>query len=444
MKKYKLTLITAVFFLLSSKYTKAQFLMDMVDTTKSIGKGMFDIYNRFNYFSISGYIQPQFQMAESKGIASASGGDFDSMSDNRFSVRRGRIRFDYLRNNEKSYPKVHFVFQYDITERGAFVRDFWGRIYDTKFNMFSFTTGIFARPFGYEINLGSADRESPERGRMSQTLVKVERDLGAMISFDPKNKKSKIYYLRMDLGIFNGQGISSLGNKVAVGVTEYDSQKDIIGRVGLKPYKLTKNLTISGGASGLYGGLAGISKENYKMGTDANGNAAFTYDSVNYAGKVSDRKYYGIDFQAKYSHKWGNTEIRFEYWRGMQTATSTSSETPNTVPLATNALYVRNFDGAFIYFLQNIVNKRHQIAVKYDWYDPNTDVEGNQIGVAGTKLSKADIKYTTLGVGYINYFDPNVKLVLWYDMVTNENTQLTGYTSDLKDNVFTARLQFRF
>jgi len=34
--------------------------------------------------------------------------------------------------------------------------------------------------------------------------------------------------------------------------------------------------------------------------------------------------------------------------------------------------------------------------------------------------------------------------VLWYDLVKNESTALTGYTNDLRDNVFTCRLQFRF
>jgi hypothetical protein len=37
-----------------------------------------------------------------------------------------------------------------------------------------------------------------------------------------------------------------------------------------------------------------------------------------------------------------------------------------------------------------------------------------------------------------------VRLMLWYDFIKNENTSLAGYTGDLKDNVFTARLQFRF
>ena len=32
----------------------------------------------------------------------------------------------------------------------------------------------------------------------------------------------------------------------------------------------------------------------------------------------------------------------------------------------------------------------------------------------------------------------------YYDRVFNEKTQLTGYTGDAKDDVFTCRLQFRF
>ena len=87
---------------------------------------------------------------------------------------------------------------------------------------------------------------------------------------------------------------------------------------------------------------------------------------------------------------------------------------------------------------------RHQIGIKYDSYDANRDVKGDEIGRAGSNMNAADIKYNTLGFGYINYISEFVKLVLWYDIVTNENTQLQGFTQDLKDNVFTCRLQFKF
>ena len=42
-----------------------------------------------------------------------------------------------------------------------------------------------------------------------------------------------------------------------------------------------------------------------------------------------------------------------------------------------------------------------------------------------------DIKYTTLGLGYINYVYDNLKLVTWLEKVTDEKTQLAGYRKDV-------------
>jgi predicted porin len=59
-------------------------------------------------------------------------------------------------------------------------------------------------------------------------------------------------------------------------------------------------------------------------------------------------------------------------------------------------------------------------------------------------MTPADIRYNTLGVGYVHYFNANMKVMLYYDYVKNESTSLEGYTDDLPDNVFTCRLQYRF
>ena len=82
--------------------------------------------------------------------------------------------------------------------------------------------------------------------------------------------------------------------------------------------------------------------------------------------------------------------------------------------------------------------------MKYDWYDPNTKVSKNEIGKANTNLTIADVKYSTLGLGYAYYFNDHIKLILYYEFVKNEATQLVNYSSDQKDNVFTCRMQFRF
>jgi phosphate-selective porin len=87
---------------------------------------------------------------------------------------------------------------------------------------------------------------------------------------------------------------------------------------------------------------------------------------------------------------------------------------------------------------------KNQFGVKYDWYDPNVKVKGDQVNKQTSNLGPADIKYNTIGVGYLNYVNENLKLVLWYDFVMNEKTALEGYTGDIRDNVLTFRLQFRF
>ena len=63
-------------FLQSFNSLKAQFLMDMVDTSKDVGRGLLAIYKKFDHIRISGYMQPQYQLASEKGISSYSGGDF--------------------------------------------------------------------------------------------------------------------------------------------------------------------------------------------------------------------------------------------------------------------------------------------------------------------------------------------------------------------------------
>lgn len=421
--------VTACSFFISIP-AKAQYLMDMIDTTKDMGQNVLSMVKKFNHVRISGYIQPQFQVAQSQGAKSFNGGDFAATVDNRFMLRRGRLRFDYANFNEKEMPKVQFVFQFDGTERGVNIRDFWGRIFENKYDCFNLTMGMFARPFGFEVNLSSSDRESVERGRMSQILMKTERDMGAMVSFAPQRKDHPLKRLQIDLGIFNGQGLAS--------TADYDSYKDIIGRIQWKNTPLSKNVSLSLGASYLNGGIRQNNKSIYTINKNALDFSAFT-DTLQ-IGARAPRTYIGADAQLKIRNALGNTELRAEYIKGTQTAISTSSETP-AVAVA-DPLYSRSFDGAYFYLLQNI-GKKHQFGIKYDWYDANTRVKGLEIN-KDTKLGAADLKYNTLGLGYIFYMNDNLKWVLWYDIVKNEKTQLAGLTEDLKDNVFTFRMQYRF
>jgi hypothetical protein len=389
---------------------------------------------RFDNVRISGYIQSQFQLAQAEGAKSYDGGDFSQFSKSRFMLRRARIKIDYLITTKDKFAKALFTFQVDATERGVNVRDMFLRLYETKYHNFSLTSGLFARPFGYEVNFSSAYRETPERGRMSQILMPTERDLGAMITFDPQDKENKLRWLKADAGLFNGQGLS--------GTTDFDSHKDFISRLTIKPFKVSKVL-ISGGISLLQGGWRQSAKYIYKNGTATNGDKIYIVDSsITNIGKIAPRKYYGADVQLKIFHAWGESELRAEYWMGKQPGSATSTTNPGTTPAT--PVYIRDFNGAFLYFLQNIINKKHQLLLKYDWYDPDRKVKGKDIGKTGTNLPSADIRYSTIGFGYAYYLSDNVKFVLYYEIVKNERTQLTDYTTDQKDNVLTCRLQFRF
>jgi len=391
------------------------------------------VVKRFENLNFSGYIQPQYQVTSTNGAKTYGGGDFSTYSHSRFMLRRARLKMDYLAVSDKRLPKALFTFQIDATERSVRVRDMFIRLYETKNNHFSLTTGIFARPFGYEVNLSSSYRETPERGRMSQILVPSERDLGVMITYEPQEKSAKNKYISANIGVFNGPGLSA--------TTDFDNVKDIIGRVTLKPVK-TAIGKISGGFSALHGGWRQQSKYVYEMGS-SNTSKDFIVDSaLSNIGKTAPKHYYSGDVQLNWAHGWGATELRAEYWTGTQPGTPSASANPETLPQGPT--YIRDFNGAFFYFLQDIINTKNKLLLKYDWYDPNTKVSGKEIDATGKNFGAGDISYTTFGFGYLREITKQVKLTLYYEIVKNEKTQLSGYTTDLSDNLFTCRIQYRF
>jgi hypothetical protein len=95
---------------------------------------------------ISGYVQMQYQKADTAGISSFAGGNFASGVDNRMTVRRGRVKFAY--DNEGTRA----VMQLDITERGVGIKDAYFSVTEPWMNAVSLTGGVFDRPFGYEVS----------------------------------------------------------------------------------------------------------------------------------------------------------------------------------------------------------------------------------------------------------------------------------------------------
>ena len=422
-----------------SKSNAQRLLSDIMDTTILADKQIKILSDKYGMLAFSGYIQPQFQVAETKGVnAEYQGGPFASNSSNRFRLRRGRLRADYLSFHKDGSPSTFFVFQFDGTEQGVNIRDFWGRYYENKWNMFSVTAGMMARPFGFEVQLSSSSRETPERGRMSQILMKTERDLGVELTFNPRKEDAKLKNLQLEVGVFNGQGLA--------GPREFDNRKDVIAHAKLKSVKLGR-VKVGGGVSGLFGGIASETPKLYSM-QHAGGTWQMTKDSVvSNIGKITPRQYYGADMQIEFikAENW-ETELRAEYIFGRQTGTEKLSTTPGSYPVEGNVkqpLYTRPFNGAYFYLLQNLFNKNNQLIFKYDWYDPNSRVKGKEI-TAANGFTEADIRYNTFGFGFLRHLNDNLKLFLWYDRIRNENSSITGFERDVKDDVFTIRTQFIF
>lgn len=489
-KFIKAIMIIALAFGMKATAQDTESPMDTLTRSVSAIQSTLDVINRVK---ISGYIQSQFQVADSAGINSFAGGNFGSGVDKRFMLRRGRVKFQYdAPANDKGFSTSQYVFQIDVSEKGLTIKDLYAKFTDPWSGWFSLTAGMQNRPFGYEIGYSSSLRESPERGRMSQTIFPNERDLGAMVTIQGQ-KTSDWNWLKLEAGMFNGTGGPSAG----ANTSDFDKFKDFITHLSMTRNNLSQTIKYGLGVSYYDGGFRQDQSNLYKSGVDSAGVKGFVIDinkttihpDISARTEVK-RNYIGVDGQFSIDWKAGITTIRAEYIQGTQPGTSGSSVSPASAPTdaavttytstssstsvttidslgnahtstttttttkastssAASDLYKRKFNGAYFYFLQNIGQTPLQAILKYDWYDPNTDVQGDEIGKAvkaGTKsLNATDLKYTTLGVGLAYRWDANVKLTAYYDMVKNETSKnLAGYSQDLKDNVFTLRVQVKF
>lgn len=395
-----------------------------------------------NRLKITGYIQAQWQMADTAGINSFSGGNFPKTSDNRFAVRRGRIKFAYT--NDLST----FVLQLDGTEKGVSIKDAYVSVMEPWAQFATLTAGVFDRPFGYEIGYSSSTRETPERARAFQSLFPGERDLGAKITLQAK-KGTRFDFIKLDAGLFSGNGINS----------EFDSRKDFIGHLAVAKANVSQTFKYGFGVSYYNGGLFQGTKFIYNPGVLSDGSNGFLVDSTSTnKNSYAKRQYMGLDAQFSLQSPIGITTVRGEYLTGKQPGSNASNQSTNSGTAPTVDTYNREFAAGYVYFIQNIGETRNQLVVKYDWYDPNTKVSGDEIKTkvkinekdVKTNLTTSDVKFSTLGLGWNYRFNSQVKLTAYYEIVKNETTGISGanstnnYTKDLKDNVLTLRVQYKF
>lgn len=392
--------------------------LELVQRMTELEDGLKELKN----LNISGYIQTQFQYGERNASLKVGSSNEDKTKGfNRIGIRRGRIKLAYTRGIGTG------VFQLDITEKGLGLKDAYLKLTDPWLNSISTTMGVFDRPFGYEISYSSSQRESPERSTVFQTLFPEERDLGAKITLQAP-KTSPWSSLKLDAGLFVGNGIKM----------ETDSRKDFIGHLAFNQ-TLKEKIKLGVGISYYKGGVYQGSKNIYQN----NGNGfSLNADETN-IGKFAKRQYFGLDFQLHVSSKMGSTKLTSEYLFGTQPGGMNDSKSPNSSALPTSDMYIRNFQGGYAMLVQDFGSLPISAIVKYDWYNPNSKVKGNEIGINNTHAG--DIAFHTLGLGLQWRIDNNFRLTSYYEIVKNEVSEnLEGYDSDRKDNVFTLRLQYKF
>lgn len=379
--------------------------------------------------AITGYLQTQYQRAQSAGISSFSGGDFAENSKDRFMIRRGRLKID----RADKYSSI--VFQIDATQNGVQLMDAFIQLHQPDSKALLFTAGLFNRPFGHSIVYSSGYRDFPERARVFQTLMPRERDLGAMLTFRPEGKFG---FLTAELAVINGSGHSA---------RDYDSKKDIVGNLGFKFDSLAyKKLHLGFGGS-FYKGSVRSDTESYFTSNGKGFVKNTSPDNIDWNAK---RDYLGANLQLQYDNTFGTTSFKAEYIGGTQPGVASSSNIKG--PAASMSfssqpstdLYLRPFSGYYLWFTQQIAKSRFSALLAYDSYDPNRDISETEIGAANNNTTAADIKFNTLGYGMACLINSRMKLTVYNEHVMNDPTQLAGYMEDLKDDVFTVRLQYRW
>jgi len=429
MKKKQILLIGALSIFALNANAQVEETLEPVKDTITILQEQIDANSSkikvLEKLKVSGYIQAQTEIGQIGAAAKtgANGGKYSEAIDGknadsftRYGIRRGRIKFQYSEKIAKG------VFELDLTDKSIGIKDAYLQIDEPLLNMFSLKAGIFDRCFGDEVSYSSSSIESAERSLIIQKLFPDEKDLGTQITIKaPAN--TMLEGLKLDAGLFSGNGIR----------TDDNSKVDFIGH--LKYDKAFSNMAFGIGAS-MYSGTTNNADSNYYTVN----NAKWTREEVG-KNQLNKRQYFGFDGQFSIETLMGITSIRGEYLFGEQPSVSGDFASPqaNTYTSSSAFSYKRNFSGGYVYFLQDIYRTPLTLVLKYSYLDPNTELKGDEI------KNKADVAMSSFGIGGLWRINSSLRLMGFYEINSNEKTNgVSGYNGDIKDNLFTLRLQYKF
>lgn len=375
---------------------------------------------------VSGYIQAQYDMYDIWGTAghgsnvALSGAPANTVT-NSFFLRRARIKFAY-----EAAEGVKFVLQPDFSFDKVSLKDAYVVLNDRWTKTFSLYLGQFDRP-NYEVEYSSGSMEMLERTKMAGILYPGEKELGAKLeaNFDTKYH----FPLKLQLAVLNGNfNLGAIGNQVK----DIDNKKDVMARAVYSIKLPNSGLGIDFGGHGYFGKTQILPGTTLTGFTDVN-NVAFTPK----IGDQLDKKWFGAEMQIYYDFL-GGLALKGEYISGTLSGTTNSIQSNSGF----NFNRVRDFKGFYALFIKN-VGVKNQLIARYDEWDPNTKLSGNDVKTSG------DLKYSTVSLSWQYFFDDNIKINVGYSLPTNEKSTNAGVGTeflnrDKRDNTFTIRLQAKF
>jgi hypothetical protein len=403
--------------------------------------------SKLTKIKVSGYIQAQYQNFENPAV----------QPDNYFSLRRVRVKFTY-----ETTDGVKFVLCPDFTPGNFVLKDAYVVLNDHWTKAFSLWAGKFNRP-NYEVEYSSSQREVMERSLVIRTLYPGERAIGAKLEYNPINVP-----VHVQLALLNGADGLSINNASGTNLNstenkDFDNGKDLMVRAYYN-LSLGNFGGLDFGAHGYWGSLKSNAlktlSSDYSTIKDAN------------VGDAVKRNWIGGEFQL-FADVWGGLSIKGEYIAGKNASIGYSpiaaSGTTTATPGVAN--FQNNFSGYYVYLIKNL-GKKNQFALRYDYYDPNTDISGKEVSIAKYTSSdvttlksrvsgKSDLAIGTISLALHHYFDDNLRISLNYDIVKNEkvgtaNAVTEGYTNNdgtkgtldyskvVNQNVLTLRIQAKF
>jgi hypothetical protein len=364
----------------------------------------------------SGYLQVNFEKTEREnGFSKAENPyDKDDRIKSRFLLRRSRLKAEY----DAGLTRLEIMADFSNSE--VSLRSAYLDVTEPWLELFSLRAGVFSRP-DFEVEYSSSVRESPERSAVIRALYPGERDLGAMLTFSRED------LFTLQFAAFNNTYRGT-----------FEQQDPNFGEEPLYFMgRVTRSLALGHialdiGMHGRFGMMRLNTDEVYESEMPVDGQ---TKPSIYEVGSRLARSWFGIEAQIHYDFH-GGMKLFGEYIVGKDV-----NEPDDNPPYS--AARKRDFTGFYIMFVRNL-GSDFQIAAKYDSFTPNSSIDYERINTS------KELTASTFGFGAHNYTFPNVRLTVWYDIVT---TKTNGYrdsggarpfASDPKDNLLTLRAQYKF